>query len=232
MKTLLIIITTIYMFCLSEKLTAQSTSKWELGISADLGRTYYHRNYYEDSRKFKDDGGGYISHFKSNYVWGAGVWVERHINPRFSGLAQLAYHQTDILPDLFSQWYSSGLWYARETHHHARAESGIRWYINPRSRFLFFIDVKVGVEKFLSITEHPFYEDKLTIRDAFGYDRILPVASATTGIKWRRFALMADYGRDLLSARRDDPEKLGSMPENAKITAQRIAVKATFTIFK
>lgn len=232
MKTLLIIITTICMVCRSEKLTAQSTSKWELGISADLGRTYYHRNYYEDSRKFKDDGGGYISHFKSNYVWGAGVWVEKHINPRFSGLAQLAYHQTDILPDLFSQWYSSGFWYARETHHHVRAEGGIRWYINPRSRFLFFIEARAGVEKFLSITEHPFNEEKLVIHDAFGYDRVLPVASATAGIKWRRFALMADYGRDLLGARRDDPEKLGSMPEKAAITAQRITVKATFTIFK
>ena len=43
---------------------------------------------------------------------------------------------------------------------------------------------------------------------------------------------MADYGRDLLGARRDDPEKLGFMPEKAKITAQRIAAKATFTIFK
>lgn len=232
MKTLLTIIVTIYTFCQSQKLYAQNTSKWELGMSADLGRTYYHRNYYEDSRKFKHDIGGYISHFKSNYVWGAGIWVERHINPRFSGLAQLAYHQTDILPDIFSQWYDSGLWYARETHHHGRAEGGIRWYINPRSRFMFFIEVKAGVEGFLAATEHPFYEEKVIIHDAFGYDRTLPVGSASTGIKWRRFALMADYGRDLTGARRDDPEKLGPKPEKADISTQRITVKATFTIFK
>lgn len=145
---------------------------------------------------------------------------------------QLAYHQTDILPDLFSQWYDSGLWYARETHHHGRAEGGIRWYINPRSRFTFFVEAKAGAEIFLAATDHPFYEENVVNRDAFGYDRILPVASAAAGIKWRRFALMADYGRDLLGARRDDPEKLGFMPEKAEIMAQRITVKATFTIFK
>ncbi|WP_353717601.1 hypothetical protein [Dyadobacter sp. 676] len=232
MKTLLTIIITIGIPCLSGELAAQNVSKWESGITADLGRTYYHRNYYEDSRKFKDDGGGYISHFKSNYVWGSGVWIERHFSPRFSGLVQLTYHQTDILPDLFSQWYDSGFWYARETHHHGRAESGIRSYINPRSKFKFFIEAKAGVEKFLVAVEHPFYEEKVIIRDAFGYDRVLPVASAVAGIKWRRFALMADYGRDLLGARRDNPEKLGFMPEKAKISTQRITVKTTFTIFK
>jgi len=232
MKTLLTIITAFYMFVLSDDLAAQSTSKWEFGISTDLGRTYYHRNYYEDSRKFKDDRGSYISHFKANYVWGSGIWVEKHFNPRFSGLVQLAYHQTDILPDLFSQWYDSGLWYARETHHHARAEGGIRWYINPRSTFTFFMEAKAGVEKFLASVEHPFDEEKVIIRDAFGYDRTLPVASASAGIKWRRFALTADYGRDILGARRDDPEKLGPKSEKAEISTQRITVKATFTIFK
>ncbi|SDE30864.1 hypothetical protein SAMN04487996_104317 [Dyadobacter soli] len=232
MKTLLTIIMTIYISCLTPELAAQNTSKWEFGVAAGLGRTYYDRNYYEDSRKFKDDGGGYISHFKSNYVWGTGLWVERHINARFSGLLQFAYHQTDILPDVFSQWYDSGFWYARETHHHARAESGIRWYINPRSKFKLFIEAKAGIEKFLTVTEHPFYEEKLIIRDAFGYDLVLPVASATAGIKWRRFALAADYGQDILGARRDDPEKFGPLPEKAEIKTKRITVKATFTIFK
>lgn len=232
MKTLLAIIATIYISTLSGKLTAQSAARWESGISADLGRTYYHRKYYKDSRQHQQDINGYISHFQSNYVWGAGFWVERHFNPKFSALMQLAYHQTDILPDLFSQWYDSGFWYARETHHHGRAEVGMRWYVNPRSKFRFFVEAKAGAEKFLAATEHPFYEEKLVIRDAFGYDRILPVASAAVGIKWRRFALMADYERDLMSARRDDPEKLGFKWEEAKIMTRRIMIKATFTIFK
>lgn len=226
MKTLLTIIIAIYTYSLSNELAAQSTSKWKFGIAAGLGRTYYDRKYDEV------DGVGMIPRFHSNYDWSLGYWGERHFNPRFSGLIQLAYRQTDILPDLFSQWYSSGFWYARETHHHGQAEVGMRWYINPRSKFIFFLEAKAGADMFLAATDHPFSEEKVTNRDAFGYDRILPAASAAAGIKWRRFALMADYGHDLLRARRDEPEKLGFMSKKTGILAQRMTVKATFTIFK
>lgn len=232
MKALLTITITLYISCLSGNLAAQYTSPIKYGISADLGRSYYDRLYYEDYRKFKDDGEGYISHFKSNYVWGVGFWIERHFNRNFSGLTQLTYHQTDILPDLFSQWNDSGFWYERETHHHAQAEIGMRWYINPQSKLIFFVEVRAGANMFVAAIDRPYHEKNQVNRNAFGYDRILPVASAAAGIKWRRFALMADYGHDLLRARRDDPEKLGFMDKKAGILTQRIAAKATFTIFK
>lgn len=230
MKTLLTI--TLYISFLSGNLAAQHTSPIEYGISADLGRSYYDRMYYEDYRKFKNDGQGYISHFQSNYVWGVGFWIERHFNRSFSGLTQLTYHQTDILPDLFSQWYDSGFWYARETHHYAQAEFGMRWYINPQSKLIFFTEVKGGANMFVAAVDRPYHEEKQVNWKAYGYDRILPVASAAAGVKWRRFALMADYGHDLLRTRRDDPEKLGFMNKKTGILTQRINAKATFTIFK
>ncbi|OJV17476.1 MAG: hypothetical protein BGO21_13500 [Dyadobacter sp. 50-39] len=211
MKTLLTIIIAIYTYSLSNELAAQSTSKWEFGIAAGLGRTYYDRKYDDFSFDFSK-----VPHFQSNYDWCAGIFSEWHFNRRFSMLSQLVYQQTDILPDVFSQWYGKGFWYAEETHHHGRAEAGVRWYINPRSRFIFFIETKAGADMFFAATDRPFFEEKVTNQDAFGYDRILPVASAAAGIKWRRFGLMADYGHDLLRAHRESPlyfDSLGKKQE-------------------
>lgn len=229
MKTLLTIIIIIYISCLSDKLAAQSISKWEFGVTAGLGRTYYDRQYDEFSFDFSK-----VPHFQSNYDWNAGVFSEWHFNRRFSLISQLIYQHTDILPDVFSQWYDQGFWYARETHHHGRAEAGVRWYINPRSRFTFFIEAKAGVDMFLAATDHPFYfyEEKKVNREAFGYDRILPVASVAAGIKWRRFALMADYGHDVLRAHREQPLHFDSLGKKTGILTQRITAKATFIIFK
>lgn len=232
MKKIHIALTIIGLSCLSDDLVAQDNRKWEIGVTAAMGRTYYDRKYYDDYRKFKVDKDGYISHFRSNYTWGAGLWIERHFNARFSGLGQISYSQTDILPDLFSQWYNWGYWYARETHHHGRAEGGIRWYINSKSRFTFFVEARAGVEKFLAAADQPFYEEKVKVRNAFGYDKTLPVASAAAGIKWRRWALMADYGRDLTRARRENPDLIESMVHKTGILSHRITAKATFTIFR
>lgn len=229
MKTLLTIIIAIYLFCLPKKLAAQGTPKWEIGITAGLGRTYYDRKYDESSFDFSK-----VPHFQSNYDWSAGVFVERHFARRFSSVSQLIYQHTDILPDVFSQWYDQGFWYARETHHHVRAEAGVRWYINPRSRFTFFVELKAGADMFLAAIDRPFYfyEENVVNREAFGYDRILPVASAAAGIKWRRFTLMADYGHDVLRAHREQPLHFDSLGKKTGILRERIAAKATFTIFK
>lgn len=227
MKTLLTITITLYISCLPDNLTAQSTSKWEFGVTAGLGRTYYDRNYDEFSFDLSK-----IPHFQSNYDWNAGVFGEWHFNRRFSLLSQLIYQQNDVLPDVFSQWYDQGFWYARETHRHGRAEAGVRWYINPRSTFTFFVEAKAGADMFLAAIDHPFYEEKQVNRDAFGYDRILPVASAAAGIKWKRVSLMADYGHDLVRAHREQPLYFDSLGKKTGILTQRINAKATFTIFK
>jgi hypothetical protein len=59
-------------------------------------------------------------------------------------------------------------------------------------------------------------------------------ASGTAGslVCVRNPFITGGRGRDLLPARRDDPEKLGFMQEKAEIMAQRITVKAIFTIIK
>lgn len=199
----------------------QEKPKWQFGISAELGQDYYDRNYDPEYSHIEN----LIKKFPAKYAWAAGAWAERRINRRWAALIQFNYARKEMLPDHFDEPSRTfGSINTKETHHRAFAEIGVRWYVNPDSPLQFFIDAKGGTNFFIAscIYNQPY--GKIITRDAFGYGRVAPTGSAALGAKWKRFALMAEYNRDLLRVKRELP--------NSTLMSQSIVAKTTFTIFR
>jgi hypothetical protein len=103
--------------------TAQKIKDWDFGVSAELGRDYYDRDYPAEYDKYPD----MLRSFQSNYSWSAGIWAEKRLNRRFSGLARINYMQKDMHPDTYGEPSRTGSkWYIKEKHHHVVADIGGR----------------------------------------------------------------------------------------------------------
>jgi hypothetical protein len=201
--------------------TAQKVKVWGIGISAELGRDYYDRDYPLEYDKYPD----MLRSFQSNYSWGVGLWAERHLNRSFSGLTRVIYTQKDMHPDIYGEpSRTASMWYIKEKHHNIVADIGARWYINPGSRIKTFIDVKAGVNAFMAIDLYEIGDGKSTNRTIYGYNRWQPIALAAAGVAWKRFALSLEYNTDLIRAERRSYD--------TSILRQGIAVKTAFAIVK
>ena len=200
--------------------TAQKLNGWDFGISAELGRDYYDRDYPVEYDKYPD----MRRSFQSNYSWGIGIWTERHLNAKFSGIARINYMQKDMHPDEYGEPSRAGGWFIKEKHHHFIADIGGRWYINPNSTIKTFIDLKAGVYGFMAIDIYESQNGKRTNRSLYGYNRWQPLALAAAGVTWKRLALSLEYSTDLKRAEKRAYE--------TSILRQGITVKAAFTVIK
>ncbi|MHA4738126.1 hypothetical protein [Dyadobacter sp. MSC1_007] len=209
------------LFCTCNLTLAQERPKWQFGVSAELGRDYYDRNYDPEYSRIQN----LLKNFPSKYSLGAGSWAERKIDRRWAALMQLNYAWKEMLPEFFGERSRTfGSYSRKETHHRAFAEIGARWYINPDFPLQFFVDGKVGANVFIASCIYNIPHGKIVTWDAFCYGRVSPVGSAAVGVKWKRFALMAEYDRDLVRVKRTLP--------NSRMLSQSIVAKTTFTIFK
>jgi hypothetical protein len=200
---------------------AQENAKWQFGVSAELGRDYYDRNYDPEYSRIEN----LIKNFPSKYSWAAGGWAERKIDRKWAALMQLNYAYKEMHPELFGeQSRTAGRYFYKERHHRGLAKVGARYYINSNLPLQFFVDGKVGANVFLATTRFESSLGKIVTWDAFRYGRVSPIGSAAVGVKWKRFALMAEYDRDLVRVKRTLP--------NSRMLSQSIVAKTTFTIFK
>lgn len=199
--------------------TAQKIKDWDFGISAELGRDYFDRDYppYLDQYDMQRS-------FQSNYSWGVGIWTERHLNTRFSGIARISYIQKGMRPNQYGEASRAGGVLIKERHHHFIADIGGRWYINPTSTIKTFIDVKAGVNGFMAIDIYEHRDGKFTNKANYGYNRWQPVALVAAGVAWKRFALSLEYNSDLKRA-----EKRGY---DISILRQGLTVKTAFAVIK
>lgn len=199
--------------------TAQKIKDWDFGISAELGRDYFDRDYPPFYDKYDMQ-----RSFRSNYSWGVGIWTERHLNRSFSALVRVNYMLKDMHPDTYGEPSRAGGSFIKEKHHHVMADIGARWYINPTSRIKTFIDVKAGVNAFMAIDLYERHDGKSTNRAIYGYNHWQPIALAAAGVAWKRFALSLEYNTDLKRA-----EKRGA---DISILRRGLTVKTAFTVIK
>ncbi|TLV00673.1 hypothetical protein [Dyadobacter luticola] len=200
---------------------AQKTARWEFGAQVDLGKDWYHRNYYG----LESIPNGYIQNFPSYHSTGAGIFAERVLNQKFSLLGQLNYLQKKMPADMFGERSSTGSrWVTKEIHHRGAVDFGLRWYVNPKSQIRFFVDGKLGANMLVAAVQHVEGFGKVVTRDAFGYRRVNPVGSASAGVKWRRLAISAEYRRDLAAVKRERSA--------TGIKSQTLVGKAALTLFK
>lgn len=179
---------------------AQQAQRWELGIQLEHGRDWYDREYYD----WGELPNGFIANFPSYYSRGAGFYAERVINPQFSALAQISYFQKKMHVDMFDE--ASGThasWITKEMYHRGAIDAGVRWYVNPKSKVRLFVDGKLGANMFIAAVQREARLGNIVTNDAFGYDRIIPVASGSIGAKWQRLSISAEYRQDLTAAKRD-----------------------------
>ncbi|MCF0061471.1 hypothetical protein MUK70_19730 [Dyadobacter chenwenxiniae] len=182
------------------QLCAQQASRWEAGIQIEHGRDWYNREYYN----WGELPNGYIENFPSYYSRGAGFYAERVINSRLSALAQISYSQKKMFVDMYGEASrTAGSWIKKEMHHRGAIDAGIRWYVNPKSKVRLLVDGKVGANMFIAAVQREAKLGNIMTNDAFGYDRIIPVASGSMGAKWRRLSISAEYRQDLTAAKRD-----------------------------
>lgn len=207
--------------CLSHNLHAQNLERWEFGIFAEHGRDWYHRNYSNtEMLPF-----GYIPDFPSRFSRGAGLFAERHFNPNFSALAQLTYAQKNMPVEIYGEHSGThSYYYLQEIHHRGLIEAGLRWYINPKFSFQLFVDGKVGINRLISAVQNEMTLGKIVTRDAFGYNRMAPLFSCSTGINWKRFSVSAEYRQDLTAVRHEY--------RNSSIKSQSLVGKISLNIFR
>jgi hypothetical protein len=201
--------------------TYAQQARWELGVQLEHGRDWYDREY----SNWEELPNGYIQNFPSYYSRGAGFYAERIFNSRFSALAQISYQQKKMYVDMFAEPSSTGgRWITKEMHHRGAFDAGIRWYVNPKSKIKLFVDGKVGANMFFSAVQRAEGFGNVVKHDAFGYDRITPVSSASLGARYGRFTFSAEYRQDITAAKR---ERTGT-----GITARSVVGKVGFALFR
>ncbi|MCE7067941.1 hypothetical protein [Dyadobacter sp. CY326] len=200
---------------------AQQASRWEFGVQLEHGRDWYNRKYYD----WGELPNGYIKKFPSYCSRGAGFYAERVINSRLSALAQISYSQKKMYVDVFGETSrTAGKWITKEMHHRGAFDAGMRWYVNPKSKIKLFVDGKVGANMFIAAVQGEARLGNIVTNDAFGYDRVIPVASGSIGAKWRRLSISAEYRQDLTAAKR---ERTGT-----GITGRGVVGKVAFVLFR
>ncbi|MCF0038986.1 hypothetical protein [Dyadobacter fanqingshengii] len=200
---------------------AHAQARWEFGVQLEHGRDWYDREYYNRGELPN----GYIENFPSYYSRGAGFYAERVINPRFSALARISYQQKRMYVDMFGEASrTAGSWITKEMHHRGAIDAGIRWYVNPNSKIGLFVDGKVGANMFIAAVQREARLGNIVTNNAFGYDRVIPVASGSIGAKWQRLSISAEYRQDLTAAKRD---RIGT-----GITGRGVVGKVAFTLIK
>jgi hypothetical protein len=200
---------------------AQAQARWELGIQLEHGRDWYDREYYNRVELPN----GYIGNFPTYYSRAVGVYAERVINPQFSALAQISYQQKKMYVDMFDEASrTAGSWITKEMHHRGAIDVGIRWYVNPKSKIQLFVDGKVGANMFIAAVQREHRLGNIVTRNAFGYDRITPVASGSVGAKWQRLTISAEYRQDIAPAKR---ARTGT-----EIVGRGVVGKVAFALFR
>lgn len=206
---------------MSQTVNAQKGHSWDVGVSAELGKDYFDRRYAPYYDQFPD----MVRSFKSNYSWGAGIWVERHFTQSFSGLARLNYMQGDMRTETYGEPGRTGnKMFVKEKHNHIITDVGGRWYVNPNSAIRMFVDFKVGANAFVAIDLYEKNDGKYTIKDVYGYNRWQPLALAAIGVNWKRVSLCLEYNRDLKRAEKSDNE--------TTILRQGLSIKTSFSIVR
>jgi len=213
-------ITFLFLLTICTSLDARAQARWELGIQLEHGRDWYDREYYE----WGELPNGYIGNFPSYYSRGAGFYAERVINPNFSALAAISYQQKKMYVDMFGEASrTAGSWITKEMHHRGAIDAGVRWYVNPKSKIRLFVDGKLGANMFIAAIQKEARLRNIVKRNAFGYDRVTPVASGTIGAKWGRLSVSAEYRQDLAVAKR---QRTGT-----GITGRGVVGKVGFALF-
>ncbi|SKB61681.1 hypothetical protein [Dyadobacter psychrophilus] len=200
---------------------AQQAPGWELGIQLEHGRDWYNREYYD----WGELPNGYIESFPSHYSRGVGFYVERVVNSRLSALAQISYQQKKMYVDMYDETSRThGGWITKEMHHRGAFDAGIRWYVNPKSKIRLFVDGKVGANMFIAAVQREARLGNIVINNAFGYDRVIPVASGSIGAKWQRLSVSVEYRQDLAAVKR---ARTGT-----GITGKGVFGKVAFALFR
>ncbi|MCF0052988.1 hypothetical protein LXM25_23165 [Dyadobacter sp. LJ53] len=197
----------------------QQAPRWGFGIQGEYGRDWYHK---EDAPSGSYEGS--IIDFSSNRSWGAGFYFERSLNPRWSVLGQVGYAQKKVHPQLFHMYNQTTAHYLSEVHHRGAVDAGLRWYVNPQSKFRFFVDGKVGTNVFISAVRQENTHGRIVHSNVFGFQRVAPVASVSLGIKWSRLTISAEYRDDLSVSKR-----VGGMSE---ISGRGFVGKVAFALFR
>ncbi|MBO9614908.1 MAG: hypothetical protein J7619_19550 [Dyadobacter sp.] len=192
MKSLLRILAIISLVHIAE---AQSINKWELGVSGFTGRDFYDRKYYDQPERPP----GRQSKLKSNYLWASGLWVEKRLNPRLVGLAELRYTEVDVPNNTFCECSHTGsAWLQDEKHYWSSLGIGLRHYLNPKSQIALFFDGKADADWLIASKEK--ISDRNYIHwDAMGYSRFALKLSLSVGAKWKRLAI--SFGGNTHAAR-------------------------------
>ncbi|MCE6988286.1 hypothetical protein [Dyadobacter sp. CY323] len=195
-------------------------AEWEFGIQAESGRDWYHREYYN----WETLPGGYIPNFPSYRSVGTGFFAERVLNPNLSVLGQIGYVRKKMPVDVFAEASRTfGKWISKEMHHRGAIDIGMRWYINPKSQIKLFVDGKLGANMLIAAVQRVEGFGNVVTWDAFGYNRINPVASGSVGAKWGRLAISAEYRQDLSQVRRER--------SSSGISGKAVVGKVAVTIF-
>lgn len=204
--------------------------KWDFGVSANYGKDHYNRKYYDT-----DLWPGTITSYKSNFSLGAGLWAEKHLNSSLSALAELNYYLSNVAENTLCQCSGTEADYydTSENHNWGSLGTGLRWYLNPKSKVNFFLDGRVKAEYFIADLRKRTDKDILYWH-ALGYQRFVPSFSMAAGARLNRWTLALTYDRHLARTfTRDIGEHYGyTKGVKTGILRQGLIMKATFAIIK
>jgi len=210
---------------------AQNNKKWNVGVTGGLGRDFFYRKYHGPRNEIPP---GAIRFFNSLNSLKAGLSVERFIRPRLAIKSQLECSFLEM-PNKVMFEISSIAWYPKnEKHYWGSFSIGARGYLKSAGPFKVFADIGVQGDYFLGLKRYPEGQLRRSYWEAEDYFPFVPSAYGGIGVRWKRFALAADYQFNIARTFAIDNPKIYNNPKHLKrsISRQGVSLKATFLLIK
>ncbi|WP_157504995.1 hypothetical protein [Dyadobacter beijingensis] len=215
---------------------AQNVEQWELAISALTGRNYYNKKYFDQPRLAP----GWETNFKSDYLWSVGMRAEKHLSPHFAALAELRYTEEGVPDNMFCACNSiSDSPDNDEKVYRGAVDAGIRYYVNPISKVLFFFEGSVSLDWLIGVRQTGYILSESQVFhkmhwDSYGYKRFAPGGIFSLGMKWKRLSLDVGGMTNLSRTMVRNPGTYDSVfyPIKTGFFGRGLFVKTSFTLFK
>ena len=222
--------------CFSLSAIAQHSESIDLGISVFTGRSFYDKKYYDQPGLAP----GWETNYKTNYLWSAGLWMEKHINPHLAALTEVRYVTEDVPENMLCQCSTVlEVLQTDEKHYWGMFGAGVRYYINPTSKVALFTDAGGELDWLIAAREKRYFMgEHLTKKfldwNALGYKRFMPSASLSLGVKWKRLTLSVGGMTNLYRAMIRNPGTYDQVvyPIKTGFLGKGLFVKTTFTLIK
>lgn len=200
-------------------LLGQDTKTWDFGLLGRYGKDYYKITYNAPYDSYK---------FSSDNSFGIGLFAEKKFAP-ISLIANFEYGRANNTQDLCECSRTADVWITDTRYHNIFGSMRARKYITDQWKIQPFVEIGIQADWFLGFSEKRNGTKSKYHPGAYAYDRFVPSGIGAIGIKYRSFALSAEYQRNLT---KDFSSDKASAMGNHYIIRQGYSIKLAYSFLR